>query len=325
MQFRDRTLLRLLDPVERAAVLTPRLGDRLLAAAFVPSDATAGPVSAVVARQVTLLPSDWNPHQVDAQVHDVQSSRQWRMSATVPLGPPSPGADARLDLTLVAGLQGVATSVTGVEAEPLDGIADVTAVDAEIVRQDGSLPPEGNARQARRLTVLRALLGARFETADAAPLEALLDQRGLTTFESLQAYLSPPNAAQRLRLAVVEEAAPPVPDAAFKLICLVYVHAQPFDDLAGRLADVQLARARGADNADMPRPPAGMTVRAALPALLLFPEAALDDSGLPLPAGPAPPTGADALREARLTELTARLREVGVVPVPLSPLPGEAP
>lgn len=372
MQFRDRTLLRLLDHVERAALLTTAVGDGLLAAAFAPkgaevdggpdpgTGAAVGPVTAVTARQVTLLPVAVARQRVDAQVHDVQTNHHWQVSAAIPqpiphatvpwsvppqaagegppgapATPPVPApfahpsvpadADARLDLLLAASCPDVTSTLTDVETEDLSGLSDEAAIDARIVREDGALPPEGPQRQARRLAALRAALTEHFEAGEAVPLEAALERRGLTTYESLSAYLSPPHAARRLKLTVLEDSSGPPLETAFSLVCLVYAHPRPFDDLAGLLATMQLARARVADSVDPPqppRPPEGMTVRATLPALLLFPEAALDDPGLPMPPGGAgpPPT-----REARLAELTTRLRQVAVVPVPLSPLPGENP
>ncbi|MEU7601703.1 hypothetical protein [Streptomyces sp. NPDC041003] len=53
MQFRDRTLLRLLDSAECASLLTAEVGDRLMRTAFDAPQATVGPVTAVVTRAVT--------------------------------------------------------------------------------------------------------------------------------------------------------------------------------------------------------------------------------------------------------------------------------
>ncbi|MGW1765476.1 hypothetical protein ACWCQL_15570 [Streptomyces sp. NPDC002073] len=252
MQFRDRTLLRLLDAAECGALLTPGVGDRLLETAFTAQEARVGPVTAVVTRQITLMPTSVSAQPLDAQVYDMQSGRQWRLSARWPLAGPAVDADARLDLTLLAGRGGVETTVTDVTRKD--------PVGAGIPDAQGRIP-----------------LG--------------------------------------LNLQMVEEPAPELSETAFKLVCVAFVVDRPFDDLAARLADVQVGMARMADSADRPRPPAGMAVRTAAPALLMFPEAALDEADLPgVPAG-ANPGDTAALRRARLTELATRLRHVGIVPV----------
>ncbi|NEW69874.1 hypothetical protein [Streptomyces rhizosphaericus] len=317
MQFRDRTLLRLLDPDEQARLLTAQVGDRVLRVAFTADEALIGPVTNVVVRQVSALPVSWNARRLDAQMYDLQSSHQWRLSAEVPMAGPSVDADAQLDLTLVASRIGVASAVTDAQVEALHGIGDLEAVDARIMAEDGALPPEGPARQARRLTALRAVLDDRFETSDQAPLDLVLRQRGLTSFEGLQEHLSPPHIPQRLRLRVVEDATKPAADAAFKVQCLAYAVERPFDDLAVRLADIQVAAARVAANAEPSRPPAGTAVRAAVPALLLFPESALDDPDLPEAPEGVDPSDTAGHRAARLNALAGRLQHLGVVPVAL--------
>ncbi|MEU2391302.1 hypothetical protein [Streptomyces sp. NPDC007369] len=252
MQFRDRTLLRLLDSAECGALLTPGVGDRLLQTAFTAQEARVGPVTAVVTRQVTLMPTSASAQPLDAQLYDMQSGRQWRLSARWPLAGPTVDADARLDLTLLAGRGGVETTVTHVARKDPVG---------------GGVP----------------------------------DDRGRIPLG--------------LNLQMVEEPAPELSETAFKVVCVAFVLDRPFADLAARLADVQVGMARVAESADRPQPPAGMAVRTPAPALVVFPEAALDDADLPgVPAGTDPGDTA-GLRRARLTELATRLGHVGIVPV----------
>ncbi|MFF0792245.1 hypothetical protein [Streptomyces spiralis] len=314
MRFRDRALLRLLDTDERAALLTAQVGDRLLQTAFVPQEATVGPVTAVVTRQVSLMPTSRTPQPLEAHLYDVQSTHQWRLTAQLPLTGPTVAADARLDLTLLASRAGVQTSVTEVSVGDLGDIAALEAVDARIVAEDGSLPAEAQALAERRLTSLVDLLEDRFETSGEAPLGNLLRRRGLT-FEELRAGLSTPHNPLRLRLKLIEDATKPATETAFKVLCVAFVIDGPLDDLASRLAEIQLGMARVAASVELPQPPPGMAVRTATPALLLFPGTALDDGDLPADTTGIDPSDTARLRAARLTELTIRLRQIGIVPV----------
>ncbi|MEU8471604.1 hypothetical protein AB0F30_27480 [Streptomyces sp. NPDC029006] len=314
MRFRDRTLLRLLDADECAALLTTQVGERILHTAFTAQEATVGAVTAVRARQVGLMPTTGILQPFEAQMYGVQSAHQWRFSAQLPLAGPVVSADARLDLTLTATRAGVQTSVTAAGVEDLGGIADPTAVDARILAEDGSLPVPGPALQERRLTALVGILEHRFETTAEAPIGRLLRSRGTLTFEQLRDELSPPRIPLRLGLTLTEEPTPTAP-VAFPLQCLAFAVDEPFADLAARLTEIQVGMARTAPYADLPQPPAGVTVRTPLPALMFFPQAALDEPDLP-GAVPGPgPADAAALRAARLDELAARLRHIGIVPV----------
>ncbi|MFE1438637.1 hypothetical protein [Streptomyces sp. NPDC058739] len=314
MRFRDRALLRLLDADERAALLTAEVGDRLLKTAFVAREATVGPVTAVVTRQVSLMPTSRTPQPVEAHLYDIQSTHQWRLTAQLPPAGPAVDADARLDLTLLASRAGVQTSVTGVSVDDLGDIAALEAVDARIVTEDGSLPTDAQALRERRLTSLVGILEDRFETSAEAPLGDLLRAHG-TTFEDLRARLSTPHHPLRLRLEMVEDGTKPATETAFKLLCVAFVLDGPLDDLAARLAEIQLGMARTAASAELPQPPPGTAVRAATPALLLFPETALDDGDLPADSTGIDPTDTARLRAARLTELITRLGHIGIVPV----------
>jgi hypothetical protein len=94
--------------------------------------------------------------------------------------------------------------------------------------------------------------------------------------------------------------------------------AQVLDDLATGLLDavsaVAVARTGLDVLADAPPPPSGAKVRHSRPALMVFPQSALDDADLPFVAGPSPGSAAQK-RSSRLTELTTRLRTSGIVPV----------
>ncbi|WP_406375833.1 hypothetical protein OG788_40000 [Streptomyces sp. NBC_00647] len=321
MRFRDRALLRLLDADERAALLTAEVGDRLLATAFLSQEATVGPVTAVVTRQVSLMPASRTPQPVEAHLYDIQSTHQWRLTAQLPLTEPTVDADARLDLTLLASRAGVQTSVTEVSVEDLGGIAALDAVDARIVAEDGSVPTDAQALRERRLVSLVGILEERFDTSAEAPLGDLLRRRGVT-FEELRAGLSTPHNPLRLRLKLVEDATKPATETAFKVVCVAFVLDGPFDDLAAQFAGIQLGMARTAASAELPQPPPGTTVRTATPALLLFPETALDDGDLPTDSTGIDPSDTARLRAARLTELTTRLRHIGIVPVAVPSPPG---
>ncbi|MCX4650244.1 MULTISPECIES: hypothetical protein [unclassified Streptomyces] len=314
MRFRDRILLRLLDAGECAALLTPEVGDRLLHAAFTAEEATVGPVTGVQARQVALMPTSGVVQPVEAHMHGVQSGQQWRLAAQLPLAGPVVGADARLDLTLLAPLSGVRTSITQAEMRDLRGIADLDAVDARIVAEDGALPAPGEALQQRRLSALIASLEDRFTTSGEAPLGTLLRSRPLT-FEQLLAELSPPRRPQRLSLNFVEDSTKPPAPADFPVQCLGFAVDEPFGDLAARLAEIQTGRARAAPHAEPPRPPVGTAVRTPLPALMFFPQAALDEPDLPGTAQGPNPADTAGVRTARLDELALRLRPLGIVPV----------
>ncbi|KOU61516.1 hypothetical protein ADK57_27580 [Streptomyces sp. MMG1533] len=314
MRFRDRILLRLLDAGERAALLTAPVGERILHTAFTAEEAEVGPVTAVRARQVGLMPTSQIVQPFEAQLYGAQSAQQWRFTAQLPLSGPVVGADARLDLTLLASRSGVRTSITEAAVENLAGIAEREDVDARILAEDGSLPAPGEALETRRLTALVDMLEERFETTAEAPLGNLLRSRGPLTFEQLRAELSPPHTPLRLGLRLTEE---PTPSTAvtFPLQCLAFAVDEPFADLAARLTEIQIGMARTAPLADLPQPPAGVAVRTPLPALMFFPQTALDEPDLPgTVPGPGPADDA-GLRTARLDELAARLRHIGIVPV----------
>jgi hypothetical protein len=315
MDFRDRGILRLLDADERAELLTNQVGDRLLAAAYLFDDVAVGQVTSVAVRDVSLLPVVWPPQRVEASVLDPPTGHRWEAMAEIRMHSPELAADAQLDVLLTASTLGVETTIDRVETDLLGDLADLAAIDARIVAEDGALPPEGPDREQRRATALRAMLHERFETDDevAAGLDAIFDRRGLGDLAALRDFLAAPRLTERLALTMVTDSTRPATARTYRVVAAVVVGA-PDAPLRETLAVVQRGRARIGEAADPPAVPAGMRPRTPIPYLVVLPETLLDDADLPLPAGVAPPADPDQLRAARLTELTTRLRPLGVAP-----------
>ena len=109
MDFAAAATLQLLDSAEIAALLTPAVGDRIMAAAFSPDAVGIGTVSAVNVRRVELAPTLPAHELIDVDV-DVSAGARWRaMGRRVGAGQLI--ATARLDLALTVRLERVDTSV----------------------------------------------------------------------------------------------------------------------------------------------------------------------------------------------------------------------
>ena len=316
MQFRDRTLLRLVDTAERAAILTADVGDRLLRAAYRFDHAAVGTVTGVAVRDASLLPTSWFPQRVEAQVLAPTSGTRWEAAAELRLADPTVGADAQLDVTLTTTVRGVTTEVTSVRTRSLAGVGAESDVDARIVTEDGALPAGEAALATRRFTALRDIVRDELSTAAEVDLDATLEQSGVTTYADLRHVLDAPNHPMLLALTLVSDATGPDRATNVRVVAAVTVVAEPFADLAGLLTELQVARARIASGADPLPPPAGMTPRTPVPFLVLFPITALDDADLPVAAG-SNPTPAQR-RAARLTELGTRLQPLGVALAPVT-------
>jgi hypothetical protein len=315
MDFRDRGILRLIDADERAELLTNQVGDRLLAAAYFFDNVAVDPITSIAVRDVSLLPVVWPPQRAEASVLDPPTGHRWEATAEIRMLSPELAADAQLDVLLTASTLGVETTIDRVETEPLGDLADLTAIDARIVAEDGALPPEGPGREQRRATALRAMLHERFETDDevAAGLDVILDRRGMIDLAALRDFLGAPRLTERLALTMVTDSTRPAAARTYRVVAAVVV-ATPDAPLYETLAAVQRGRARIGEAADPPAVPAGMRPRTPVPYLVVLPTALLDDEELPLPTGVTPPTDPDDLRATRLTELATRLRSLGIAP-----------
>lgn len=313
MRFTDRTLLRLADPAERAALLSPEVGGALLRAAYVLDEVALGDVTAVHVRAVTLTPVVHPARTAAATARESMAATLWQVSVDLQ-APPAPAGQAFLEVDVTATTRGVVSEVVAVASTDLSALADLDALDARIVAADGALPGDPTARDARRAEALRDALVAAFPDTDPAAVRAALDARGLVSLPGLRAWLEPPNRVERLALTVVTDSTAPATDRTYRVRALVAVVEDLGAGMAEALTALSLARATLAAGSDPQPVQTGMTPRLEYPALLLTPVDGLDDDDLPFPAGQNP-NGAGARRAARLAELTTRLRPAAVVPV----------
>lgn len=313
MRFTDRTILRLADPGERAALFTTAVGAGLLSAAYVFDEVAVGDVTAVTVRSVTLAPLVYPTRRLAATARDAATTTHWGITADLPPVPVAAG-DAVVEVDVTASVRGVVSDVVKAAATGLSPLADLGALDALIVAADGTLPADPAVLATRRYEELVGAIAGRFTDTPRAGVEATLKARGLTELGPLLSYLSAPNDVQRLALTIVSDSTAPATDRSYRLRALVHIAEDLTTGLASALSAIAAARAALAAGADPLPAPAGMSPRLGYPALLVVPEAGLDDAELPFPTGP-PPAGPNAQRAARLAELTTRLRTAAVVPV----------
>jgi hypothetical protein len=294
VKFGDRTLLRFLDPGELSALLPLAAGRALLDAAYEFDNLAVGDVSAVSARTVALAPALTPDMPLTVTARPIGGSQEWNVSGTWQPEPTTP-VHAVLDVTVTAATRGVRTAVTEAQAEPLTGLR------AEV---------EGAADFDAAVT----LVAAHFAQTPKEALAEVLRRRGITDLDGLLATFGPTREPSLMVLTLVSDAT----GADIETPYLLSVLAQVVDDLAGGLLDavaaVALARTGLDVLADPPAPPSGAKVRHSRPALMVFPESALDDADLPFVGGPSPTTDGQK-RSSRLSELTTRLRFSGIVPV----------
>ncbi|MFW5846329.1 MAG: hypothetical protein ACOCXJ_08890, partial [Planctomycetota bacterium] len=157
----DRILLRLADPAERAALLTPALGDALLAAAYVFPDRLIGAVEAVRVHRAQLLPVDRPERDLQLRLLDGSSGAPLWDGAGAMEADPEPLAEALYELVCTTAQRRVRTTVTDVAAQSLSADLDLAALDAAIVDADGTLPADAVALEERRQTALVALVQER--------------------------------------------------------------------------------------------------------------------------------------------------------------------
>ncbi len=317
MDFVDRTLLRLADPAERAAALTPSAGDRLLAAAFVFHNVEVGTVTGVSVRDLELLPAAAHVEQLDAVLLNPVSGERWEASCTRLDAARSTSAHARMELMLTTETRRADTSIARVDTEDLEDLADVAAVDARIVADDGALPAAASALATRRFAALKTLLLERFEQPADVDVDMLLARKGIGDFPALLEAFSSPRHASRLELELVVDGTLPARIQTHRVVAAAIIDADPIARLSALIGEIQVGRAALERGTELASPPRGMTPRTGLPFVVLFPQAALADGDLPFPAG-VNPAGAAQQRAARLTELQNRLTPFGIALAPIA-------
>lgn len=316
MRFLDRTILRLIDPTERASILTPTVGDRLLAAAFVFQNVEVGGVTGVSVRDVELLPSVVERRQLEGVFFHAATGNRWDGTAMIGTHIPKGAVDARIELFLTTETRIADTSVERVEVEALGEVADLAVVDARIIAEDGGLP-NAALLGARRYAELKEMVHERFEEADEFDVDAFFERNGISNVEELLEYLLPPRYPQRVELELTVNGTLPSRIANHRIIAGVHIEENPVERLHAVIEEIQISRALLAANTETAQTPSGMLARAALPYLLVFAEPALDDDDLPLPAGVEAVTESDR-RDARLRELQTRLQPFGVALAPVT-------
>lgn len=318
MQFVDRTLLRLADSAERAAVLTPAVGDRLLSAAFVFDSVEVGEVTGVSVRDIELLPSVAECQLLDGAFYQPMSGVRWEASASLRVGAPHATVDGRAELFLTTETRIAHTSVEDVQVEHLGSLADLGAVDARIVADDGALPGDEQALADRRFGALKTMLLERFTEPADFDVDRYFETKGVDGIEELMTFLSPPHHPARVGMELVVDGTLPSRIVNHRVITGVHIDEDPVSRLHAVVDDIQVARALMAEATEVARTPSGMIARTGMPFVLVFAEAALEDQDLPLPAGVPTPADPAARRTARLTELQRRLTPLGIA---LAPIP----
>jgi hypothetical protein len=319
VQFTDRTLLRLTDATERAAVLSAAVGDRLLSAAFVFDAADVGEVTGVSVRDIEILPSVAERQVLEGAFHQPMNGVRWEGTASVRVGAPHATVDARAELFLTTETRVAETSVERVEIEHLGDLADVAAVDGRIVADDGALPADPEALATRRFGALKTMVHERFSQPDDFAVDSFFEARDVDTFDELLALLSPPRRPGRVEMELVIDGTLPSRIVNHRVITGVHIEQDPVARLHAVVDEIQVARTLMADATEVATAPSGMTDRTGLPFVLVFAEAALDDDDLPFPSGTPAPADPAARRAARLSELQRRLTPLGIALAPIAP------
>lgn len=315
MQFLDRTVLRLLDHDERAAVLTPNVGDRVLSAAFVFGNAEVGDVTGVTVRSLDLLPSAAERQPVEMTFFDPTSMARWEASGELRPAYPHAVADARVELLLTTETRLVQSSIVRVDTESLDDLANLETLDAQILALDGALPAAPADLADRRFTVLKELMHDRFTQPDDLDIDAFMQRHHISSIDDLLTFLSEPQHTERVEVEIVVDGTFPSRIVNHRVIAAIRIEENPIVRLHAVIEEVQANRAVMAamESASVP---AGMQERAGVPVIVVFDAAALDDADLPIPQGQDPQTP-DEKRAARLAELQTRLIPVGIALAPI--------
>lgn len=312
MKFIDRTLLRMTDAAERAAVLSPTVGNRLMTAAFVLDSAEVGEVTGVSVRDIELMSPVAERQVLEGALFDPSRSTRWEASAALQVAAPHATADARVELFLTVETRVADTSIERVETESLRDLADLALVDARVVAADGGLPADPAALATRRFAMLKTMLRERFRRPEDFAVDGFFTSKGIDTVEDLLAYLSPLSNPQRVEVGLVIDGSRPARIANHRIIAGLRIEEDPVARLHAVIDEIQVARSLMTATCESARPPSGMTSRTDMPFILVFALNALDDADLPLPAGQAVPADPVALRIARLAELQRRLTPLGI-------------
>jgi hypothetical protein len=318
VQFVDRTLLRLADADERAAVLTPVVGNRLLAAAFVFGNVEVGEVTGVSVRDIELLPPVGEHQTFEGALMQPSNGMRWEAMATARVAAPHATVDARVELFLTTETRLADTSIERVDTEHLGDLADLAAVDSRIVADDGALPTDRDDLAARRFSALKMLLHERFSQPDDFEVDGFFAAKGIDTVDELLAYLSSPRHPERVEMELVVDGTLPSRIVNHRVIAAIHIDENPVARLHAVLDEIHVARGLMVEATEVVRTPAGMTARNGLPFVLVFDQSALDDADLPFPSGSPLPGDADAQRAARLAELQNRLTPFGLALAPIS-------
>ena len=317
MDFLDRTLLRLLDPTERATIFTPAIGDRALSAAFEARNIEIGAATGVVARDVDLLPDATSLTELRGTVTDPMSGTRWDLQGSLDSANPTTAAHAIVDLRVTTEIRRAASSIESVDTAILAGLADAATVDARIVAEDGALPAGLEQLDRRRYVALKAELLDRLTIPGDVDIDVLGERLGGGTFTGLMAALGAPNHLTNVAVEIVVDGSLPAFVATHRVIAGVRIEEDPIAELLDVLERVKLGASALAGRVEPAPPPDGMVARRSLPFVVIFPEETLDDVDLPIPAGSNPGT-ALARRAAHLTELQTRLIRSGIA---LAPIP----
>jgi hypothetical protein len=317
VQFLDRTLLRLTDANERTSLFSPAVGNRVLEAAYIFHNVEVGDVTGVSVRDIELLPAVTERQNIDAAVIHPTTGMRWEASGTTGVLMPHAVADARIELFLTAETRVADTSVQRVETETLQDLADLDAVDARIVADDGVLPADETQLAQRRFSALKTMMHERFSQPDDFEVDSFFERKGITNVDALLAFLDTPHHPHRVELELVIDGTLPSRIVNHRVIAAVCIEENPVDRLHAVIQEIQVNRSALAKSTESAQAPSGMVDRTPLPFVLVFSDLALDDDDLPLPIGVNPADDA-ARRIARLNELQRRLVPFGIALAPIT-------
>ncbi len=312
MDFADRTLVRLADANERAALLGSSELERVLRTAYdADSLGLSGPFAGVFDR-VDLGGSLSRSVELDG--HWARSGTAERTEARMELrglAVPGPTVDALWEGAVVARASADTATVTAVEVD----LPDVGGVDDAVVADLGALPDDPAALDAARRAVILERLRATLDQPGAvgdAHLDSLFRSVGADDAGSFLHAMTN-GATVPLRISFSDSPTGPLSPRRLPITALVLIRDVGFS-LTGLLHESRQAldhlRARGA----APPPDPGLPRRHGLLALWLVPESVLDDDDWPGGGSGS----AAARRTARAEAAAAWLSLLGIVLVPVS-------
>lgn len=277
-------------------------------------------VSGIRVQEVELMVIAPEEVPVEARIGHANAASPWELTGSITDFARSTVVNARLDVTVTCTTRPVRTTIERVATASLASVADLEAVDGTIITQDGSLPTDESALDARRIEVLGERLRDSLEVpADEFDADDFMSSYGIesaTDFVDLFTRRSfPMRTSMDLRIDPTDGFV----SEDFRVGLLALIIDDPFAALTDTIEQIQRARGVLARTGRRIGIDSALTPRNAFPFLILFQESALDDEDLPLLGGADPASVPVPDRPAsRLAELGNRLRSLAIALAPVS-------